>query len=515
MQSPVLNNVEFSYKGLPNNEQVIIMAHGVLDNGRNMIIWTQEDVDKYYHSESALISFFKSSSSDGRFLFLGSSLFDDFFTKEIKKEKYYNFAIMPVFAEGEQKVGEIEKQNIILEELGIIPLFYPAYPLYSEDCREKHDWVRRIMKWLIGGKPFHKYEIEDLKEKIKVLSDDYIKLGVYNSTEIFPNEHFNIDELANFLSYHGKFRWWEISEDINGSKIRYIKNFVRYARINNWYVRWFATTNYDDYENFNNFFELAALDQNTLLIFDDAEYYPHSDEYWKTYCENGIKPKSTKERFSDKFLFIHDKLMERNCKLRVIFTYTEQISENVIKTKEDAWWRSTTVKLDGLLIDKYYTESNVPLNLKLSSDDVAEMLGYYISKKYSSFDEGFRAKFFNWWNDKHYEEVLYSPVIGVICVDLFAEAINRETVLSHEIAIMTALNRLSSLSDILPPTEDMCSMGNPHRDSMVKMWESVYRLGHSEKFTHLFKPSARGKTHSSSDGGTPQEIKDDKDFRND
>lgn len=475
--SPTRKRVEFDRNG-QGDQKMIIKLHGILSEGFEWLIWTKDQVDNHYGNESELkktlqlhlpdknVASARQPEAWDTLLYLGTSLFDDFFAKTLKHEIFHHFAIVPIDEKDStrQKIKMKELEKLLLEELGIIPIFYPSYP---EDKRN-HKWVREILRWLAYKIPVHEIKSEDLK----ILSDEYYLLNMETGAGVFLDNQFKTPDLKRFLDNSRMFCWWEVCGDVGSSKTRHMQVLDNYASNEGWDVRCFATDDFDNFREFEEFFGVSKLEKNTLLIFDDADcQYAGGEE------EGG----HSAEEFFDKLIAMREHLASRNLKLRVIFTYT--IASNAPSLSKDNWWRSSTSEGFILLSGNYYIK-NTPLRLQWSEEQVEKLLKHYISKKTTPSNSSLDGHFFRWWRAKTFSVEFYVPQIGVLCVDVFIDIIERgkKPELPVQTLVEKAIERYRTLSKAYPRMMRWLETDNDRiLSELEKMLGSIIKLGHAIK----------------------------------
>jgi len=500
----------FGYKGLPTDEAMILKLHGNLKDGWKSLIWKGEDVRNHYTKDSNLARHFKSRGSEERLLFLGSSLFHDHFVPLFKHDVHSHFAIIPIHETDTDKQNiEMEKYERKLEEHGgIIPLFFPAY---KEDYKN-YEWVATILNWLTrGGLSPSAYDIEKIETEIKVLSDSYITHRMHTGACVFENEQINIDKLVDFLRYESdsNFYWWEVCGQMGGGKTRHLQVLSDFAEERDWEVYSFATEAIDNFSSYRDFFAFyPSLKQDTLLIFDEADFYDFPRNIRKLHTDSDHVPKNRIQRFSDKLHSIYEQLITAGHKLRIIFAYSTHPKSDPACRKTDFWWNFLEQPVNTLFAGTYYSSFG-PLVRQWNKDEITKSLEWYISNNYNPLGHEFKEMFFIWWNEGGYDVELYVLFVGVMCVDIFAQSVeSSEKEMPIKQAIDTAIKRLDSLAKIFPEF----SLINPKKDGVMKMMESIYRLGHLPSSS--FRRSGRNFGEDTSDGINPKEL-DDRDKGND
>ena len=450
---------------LEKNEKLLLKLHGCVTGNAQDLIITKSDIEKHYLKDNTLSNLFVNEMTKSSILFLGASLQNDQIMSILKNfvsMSKGHYAILPASdkAEAEQRASR-------LTELQISPIFYE----YADEKKPGHNWVYWLLKWLTSSSDmFLKDPSSSPNIEITSSLDDQTSSDKNIEKNTFYNTHDYFYKATRFLSSNSNFQWLQISGNFFTNKTKFALDLKYKMDKEGWNTYYF---NADSYEKvFNTNFHMR---KNTLVIFDDFDYYRFYDD---------INNENTESEslfillsvFVELLQLLIDRSVERS-KLRIMFICTYRQEEKVKKTDNLS-----------LLINEYFplnfNKSKLsPIDIMWSYDDVLLEVRKYIIKK---INDNSKHKYIKDCVIEQLQKLrpygLCLPLVGCFLVDMYS------TISSKEVAIDIVIKELMNIRTKYIKEYDLI---NEQMDIFLQSINEVYDEGH-KKFSIIIGTSSVG-----------------------
>lgn len=239
----------------------LLKLHGSIGKtiDRNAIVFTKEQYDQAYQSDSRLVAELTELFQNDTLLFLGCSLQMDR-TLEVLKNLQPDGSYLTHFAILGCAPDKFDDRSEQLEKLGIIPIFY------DDSDPRNHDSVRVILEHLLyetNPDAYQKLDDEMRRFVGPVKRDDVL---MYNAGRIkYVGRTAELAELERFCSSPATNAWWAITGPGGMGKSRLIYEFTNQKQREGWQILWFSRDQYDQLA------ELRLPAENTIVVLDDVQ----------------------------------------------------------------------------------------------------------------------------------------------------------------------------------------------------------------------------------------------------
>ena len=384
------NDSKLISESIKDNTTVIFKIHGDIDGNADELVLTGTAYGKHYSPKSALSKQLSLGMRSRRLLFLGASLKKDRTMDMLKKTiapGNTNFAIIGVNTE-----EEIESRQKELAALGISAIFYPI------NSQNGHFWVKTVLEWL-------KDDFMPSNEMVDLIisNDRYYKYSCNHRATKYIFHGDCREKIEAFLSCKDKFLWWDFVSMGGGGKSRFALEISDLAVNEGWNVQAF---NLLDFQNI--YVDPNQMDEKTLYIFDDSDYYNFS------LADNDVnKLAIDANKFLKWLKFLINKSSTNN-KLRIIFLHNSSTSQN--PNDEHLWWKGIAESFNPMNINKYMEES---FCIDLNLDELMGLIEDYSKTIYKAhLSKAMSDEIRNWFENSDDLSVRI-PLVGMLFVDAF------------------------------------------------------------------------------------------------
>ncbi len=221
------------------------------------LVFTQEQYDKAYMGDGALMKELSQWFQNKRLLFLGCSLLMDK-TMEVLQQVTAENPGLDHYAILECSPDMIGQRSRELGDLGISPVFYP---------QGKHEAVRVLLERLLEETNNNAYkELYNYTQSIIASTNKEKNRFMYDSDYIvFTGRENELEQLYQFCQQSRQLLWWAVTGPGGIGKSRLVHEFAKRRKEEGWEICWLK---HQDYSRLS---ELKLPVGRCIIIADDIQ----------------------------------------------------------------------------------------------------------------------------------------------------------------------------------------------------------------------------------------------------
>ena len=221
------------------------------------LVFTQEQYDKAYMGDGALMKELSQWFQNKRLLFLGCSLLMDK-TMEVLQQVTAENPGLDHYAILECSPDMIGQRSRELGDLGISPVFYP---------QGKHEAVRVLLERLLEETNNNAYkELYNYTQSIIASTNKEKNRFMYDSDYIvFTGRENELEQLYQFCQQSEQLLWWAVTGPGGIGKSRLVHEFAKRRKEEGWEICWLK---HQDYSRLS---ELKLPVGRCIIIADDIQ----------------------------------------------------------------------------------------------------------------------------------------------------------------------------------------------------------------------------------------------------